>query len=583
MTLATPPTPSAALPVAAAPDRASAAPARSAQDRALLVLCWLVMLGLIGAPLVYVVVASISVDPIEPAAGFTARALQEAFGRASQWWLLAKSMAFSLVIGVLSTVVAAGFAWTTVRLSMRGTRIREVLILGALFVPSFVTAVAWVWLGTPETGLINKTLGSLGVPGWLHVNVLSIWGMIFILVTHHVPYAYLFISASMRRIDSRMEEASLMCGRGSLYTTLRVSMPLLRASILSSMLFIAILSIGEFSVPQILGQQGAFRPLSVTIYRALYGEFQDYAYAAAVAVELMLVSLIGLYLYSRTVRNGERFVSVTGRGLQHSVSRPTRRTASLVWAVTVVYGMVAFLVPLAAMVLMALSAYLPPSLSDISLSFSYLWDALNTPGVRQATLNTLELAVVVPIVCIAIALVVVYLSDRVKIRGAAALSYLATAPLAVPGLVMGTGLLLFLIRTPFYGTLAIIGVGMVAICVTHAIRLVSNGLKQIDPSLEEASRMCGVSGLATVRKIVMPLIRPSLFSAFVLIFVLTLRELTVAVVLYSPNTQVLSVVAWNYSTSALNRACAVGLLQLVIMLVSVPILRAVFRLKRGES
>jgi iron(III) transport system permease protein len=574
-----------AAPAGPAPAGAGRAPrpTRTPKDIALLAVTWLVLLLLIGAPLVYVVLAALSKDPIEPGAGLTTEAFSRVFADTGQLWLLVKSVAFSLAVGVLSTVVATAFAWTTVRMRIAGARIRETLVLGSLFVPAFVTAVGWVWLAAPDTGLINRTLQSAGIPGWLQPDILTTGGMIFVLVTHQVPYAYLFVSAAVRRIDSRMEEASLLCGRGSLYTTLRISLPLLRASLLSSVLFIAILALGEFSVPQILGQRGAFRPLSVTVYRALYGEFQDYSYAAAVATELMVVALAGLWLYSRTVRHGERFVSVGGRGHQHTVTRPSRPAAAAVWAGTALYSLVAFLIPLAAMVLMALSAYLPPSLKDLDLSFSYMWDALATDEVRQATINTLLLAVTVPVVCIVVAVVVVYLTDRARLPTAGAMSYLATAPLAVPGLVMGTGFLLFLIRTPLYGTLLIIGVGLTAICLTHAVRLVANGLKQIDPSLEEASRMCGVSGLRTVRNIVLPLIRPTLFSAYVLVFVLTVRELTVAVVLYSPNTSVLSVVAWNYSTSALNRACAVGLLQLVIMLVSVGVLRAVFRLKRGDA
>jgi iron(III) transport system permease protein len=146
-------------------------------------------------------------------------------------------VAFSLAVGVLSTAIATAFAWTTVRTRIAGARIRETLGLGSLFVPAFVTAVGWVWPAAPDTGLINRALQSAGVPGRLQPDILTTGGMIFVLVTHQVPYAYLFVSAAVRRIDSRTEEASLLCGRGSLYTTLRISLPLLRASPLSSMPF----------------------------------------------------------------------------------------------------------------------------------------------------------------------------------------------------------------------------------------------------------------------------------------------------------------------------------------------------------
>jgi iron(III) transport system permease protein len=276
-------------------------------------------------------------------------------------------------------------------------------------------------------------------------------------------------------------------------------------------------------------------------------------------------------------------VSVSGRGHADSRVRTSRLTGAIVWVVTLAYGVITFLIPLAAVVLMALSQYLAPSLGGMHLSFANLWSSLDTPEIRTATINTIELAIAVPVVSIVIGIVVVFLADRLRLRTARGLTYLATAPLSVPGLVMGTGLLLLLIRTPLYGSLTLIGIGLIAVSVTHAVRLVSNGVQQIDPSLEEASQVCGVSRFRTVWSVLVPLIRPSVFSAFILIFVLTMRELNVAVTLSTPNTPVLSVVAWNYSSSALTKSAAVGLLQLAIMLVGMGVLRAAFRINRRKA
>ena len=190
---------------------------------------------------------------------------------------------------------------------------------------------------------------------------------------------------------------------------------------------------------------------------------------------------------------------------------------------------------------------------------------------------------VVPIVCIVIGLAIVYLSDRLQMPTSGAMVYIATAPLALPGLVMGMGILLLFIRTPLYLTLPIIGIGLVSVSVTHAVRLISNGFHQIDPSLEEASLVCGASRLRTVWSVLLPLIRPSVFSAFILIFVLALRELNVAVVLYSPDSNVLSVVAWNYSESALTKAASVGVLQVVVMFIGIGLLRLVLNPDRKKD
>jgi iron(III) transport system permease protein len=561
---------------ASSPGEADAGPGgRSRSGLALLPLTWLVLLVLVLAPVVYVLVASVLADPTDPAAGVDLSAVRKVFATGAMLTLLVRTILFALVVAVLTTAVGTALAWTTTRLRMRGARFRELLCIGSLFVAPFVTAVAWVWMATPQTGILNRALASAGVPSWLQPNILTVGGMIFVLVTHYVPYSYLFVSAAMRNLDSSLEEASRVNGRGGAYTGLRISIPLLRPAILSSGLFVAILAMGEFTVPSILGQTGAFTPLSVDVYKALYGEAQDIPFGAAMSTELLVTCLLGLYLYQRTVRRSARFVSVGGRGHRHGRVEVRRGTAVAVWAATALYGLLAFVLPFTALLVMAMASYLAPTLSGMHLSFANLWHAVHTTEILTATLHSLELAVAVPVVCVVLGLVVVYLADRLRAPTSGLMTYVATAPMALPGLVMGMGVLLLFIRTPLYLTLPLIGIGLVSISLTHAVRLISNGFHQIDPVLEEASLVCGASRLRTVGSILVPLIRPSIYSAFILIFVLTLRELNVAVVLYSPDSTVLSVVAWNYSESALTKAAAVGVLQVAVMFVGMGILRLV--------
>ncbi|WP_405987924.1 ABC transporter permease [Streptomyces sp. NBC_00986] len=550
---------------------------------ALLPVTWAVLAVLILAPVVYVLVASVLSEPTDLGSGFDFSAVHEVFATAHMLKLLGETIVFALVVAALTTVIGTALAWSTTRLQMRGSRLREVLCLGSLFVAPFVTAVAWIWLATPQTGVINRYLHDAHIPGWLQLNILTAGGMVFVLVTHYVPYSYLFISAAMRGLDPTLEEASLVNGRNIFSTTLRISIPILRPSILSSALFVAILSMGEFTVPSILGQGGAFQPLSVDVYKALYGDVQNIPLGAAISAELLITCLVGLYLYQRTIRSSARYVSVSGRGHRNSRISVNRKTAAAVWVLTIGYGLVAFVVPFAALVLMSLSKYLAPSIGDMHLSFANLWNTIDTTEVRTATIHSVMLAVVVPIICIVIGLAIVYLSDRLRMPTSGAMVYIATAPLALPGLVMGMGILLLFIRTPLYLTLPVIGIGLVSISVTHAVRLISNGFHQIDPTLEEASLVCGASRLRTVWSVLLPLIRPSVFSAFTLIFVLALRELNVPVVLYSPDSTVLSVVAWNYSESALTKAASVGVLQVVVMFVGMGLLRLVLNPDRKKD
>nr|WP_274636528.1 iron ABC transporter permease [Microbacterium bovistercoris] len=536
---------------------------------------WIVLGVLVIAPAAFVVLSAVLADPTNPAAGFSLAAVEEVFATPSMLFKLGQTIVFAVVIAAITTVLATLLSWSTTRLAMRGARVRETLIVASLYLSPFVTAVAWIWLATKGTGLIDRAEQALGIPEFLQPDIMSVAGMVFILVTHYVPYAYMFISSSMAGLDTTLEEASLVNGRGYFGTSLRVSLPMLRPAVLSAGLFVAILAMGEFTVPSLLGQTGAFTPLSSTIYEALNGAVQNIPLAGAISTELLIVCLVGLYLYQRSIRTSARYTAVGGKGRRSDRIRVSGVTSAIVWVLTLVYAVLAFLLPLATLMVMSLAKFLAPSLADMKFSAENLWQTVTSGETLTALGNSLILAISVPIICIVLGILIVYLADRARLPTSRAMTYVATAPMALPGLVIALGVLLLYIRTPLYLTLTIIVLGLIAISLTHAVRVISNGFGQIDASLEEASQVTGASRLRTVLLVLVPLIRPSLYAAFSLLFVLTLRELNIPVLLYAPDTETLSVVAWNFSESSITSAAAIGLLQVVVMLIGMGLLRLI--------
>lgn len=178
----------------------------------------------------------------------------------------------------------------------------------------------------------------------------------------------------------------------------------------------------------------------------------------------------------------------------------------------------------------------------------------------------------------------VYVTERWRVRGSEALGALAVTPIAVPGIVFGTGLLWLYIRTPLYATLTVIVIAYWANYLPHAIRITGNGLTQIDASLEEASSVCGASKLRTASRVVAPLLKPSVFSAAVLVSILSIREINTAMVLYQPRTILASVLAFNYTDAgSLQQGAVVGLLQTLVMIAAILVGRFVFGVKTSRS
>jgi iron(III) transport system permease protein len=148
----------------------------------------------------------------------------------------------------------------------------------------------------------------------------------------------------------------------------------------------------------------------------------------------------------------------------------------------------------------------------------------------------------------------------------------------VPGIVFATGVFALYLGTPVYGTLAIMAIAYVASYLPHATRVTGNGLAQIDMSLEEAARMCGASRLRMMVTVIAPLLRPSIAAAVIMVFLFTVREINTAILLYTPDTILLSILGFNYSQQAsLSAAAVVGLLQTVIMVAWIVVAKLVLR------
>jgi iron(III) transport system permease protein len=408
---------------------------------------------------------------------------------------------------------------------------------------------------------------------------MNVPGMIFVMTMYYVPYGYLLVGAALRNMDPSLEDASYINGNGHVRTAFRVTLPLVRPAMAAAFFFIAVLSTGVFSVPGVLGGRDGFVPLAVRIYRATEVFPSDYAVAASIGTMLFFVTIIGVFFYRRAVANAARFVTVSGRGFRPRIIKlgPWRW---LVTTVLVINFVVAIVLPYIALIIVSLTPYAQTDFAKLDLSFANFTAVLTAPKVLEASWNTLVLGVVSPTACVVLGVLIAFITVRSSSRIRSIIDYLATIPLAIPGLVLATGMIWFYIRTPIYGTLWILVIAHVAAYLTHASRLASNGLIQIDKSLEEASIVNGASLRRTLVRITTPLIRPSLLSAWVLIFIFSVREINEAIMLYSARSNVLSVVTWDYMQNGqIRQAAVVGILQTIGLILGVLVARYAFRVK----
>lgn len=543
-----------------------------------------VVVGLITlVPVLAIFYGSVKPD-LGSEGGFTLESVREVYTSSEAWSSLVGTLLLAVTVGALSTVVGGVLAWLVARTDLPAKRTIELIVIAPLFTSPFVAAIAWFALAAPRSGLINILAGELLGRSVTLFNVASVPGIVWVLVLHYLPYSYLFIVAALRNMDPSLEEASHLNGYGTFATARRITIPLSLPSIASAFTFVVILTAGVFSVPAVLGVNLDFEPLPVLLYRAINEFISDFGKASAIGTMLFLVSVIFLFMYRRATRLERKFVTVSSRGTRPREVRLGHWQYYVVVPIFVIYGLVAVVLPNLAIVFMAFTPHVTRDLTKVHLGFDLIRELLGTAHVQSAITNTLIVVAVTVVACVLLGLVSAFVarySGRVINRG---LDYLNTLPIAVPGIVLASGLIWVYVRTPLYATLGILVVAYVTHYLPHAYRPIRNGTFQLDPALEEASFVNGAGRLRTGRKITAPLLSPAVLTAAMLVMIFTIREVNVAILLYAPDSRVLSVLTWDYiSNGSLSEASVLGLLQTLMLVGALILARVVFRVRVSGS
>lgn len=544
-----------------------------------------VLFVLVLLPVLAVALAMVRTAPWgDPAGELSLDALARVYTGLPYLTTLAGTILLASIVAGLSVAIGGAFAWILSRTNAPIRSFLEVAVIAPLFLSPFIGAVSWLLLAAPTSGMINVNLRRwLGLPEATFVNVVSFWGVVFVLTLYYIPYAYLFVRGAFQLMDPSLEEASSVNGAGVVATIRRITMPISRPSLAAALLFVGILACGVFSVPAVLGVRMGFVSLPVRIYREVGIFPANYAMGAAVGSMLLIVTIAGIFFYRKSIQRSQRFVTVGARGFR-------MRRLELGWirylaaAAIVGYFLLAVVLPYAALSLVSLSPYPETDLSQLQLSFEGIRSVISSSRVGIAIRNSLTLGVLAATLATMLGVVVALVVNRGSSRLRAAIDYLSALPVAIPGIVFATGVLWVYVYSPIYATIWILLLAYVASYLPFTARIAGNSVMQIDRALEEASTVNGASWMYTVRRVVVPLAKPGLLSAWILVYIFTIREINSAILLYSPRSTVLSVLVWDFVDSGVLRdAAVVGMIQTLLLLAGVLVARFVFRVKLSSA
>lgn len=465
---------------------------------------------------------------------------------------------------VLSCLLGFALAWIVSRTDLPGRQWFEILNLVPFFLSPYVGAVAWIYLAAPNSGMLQNWLGALGI-SLDFIRIYSIGGVIWVLALFYTPYVYLFVIAPMRQMDAALEDAARVHGASFWYTLRHVTVPLLMPSLLSGALVVFVTSAGLFDVPLALAATRGIRTMPTEIFQSVQYP-SDFGRAAAFGVVVMAAT-IALAILQRQYLGKRRFETVSGKGYRPRLIRLRWRGRVAALALELVYIGGGVLLPTLAMMMVAFSAIWTGRLNPAALTlrnFDYV--IFGYKLTQQAILNSLFLALAGATIGVMLALLQAYYLNRGNAKRSALVDAVLSLPLGIPGIILGLGFLIIAIRTPLYSTLTIILVAYIARFFPFATRTVSGMLLAINPELEQSARASGASWLQCMRFVLMPLLLPAIIAAWLMLFVIFIRELGATILLYAQGTETISVALVLLSEHSSASMAALAVIQIVLLL-----------------
>lgn len=491
---------------------------------------------------------------------------------------LSNTLRFALMTVVVALFFGVSIAWLVERTDLPGKAAIYTVMSVSILLPGFFVAMGWLFLLHPRIGMINLWLVRTFNLAQAPLSITTVAGMGWVQGLSLASLAFILTAASFRSMDPALEEAATVHGAGFIQMLRRVFAPLVLPGLLASSIYIFTIGIGAFDTPAIIGLSNRVYTFSTFVYaQSVTGDsLPEYGPIAAMSGLVAVIAIVLSAWYGSVIKKANRYQVVTGKGY-----RPRQyELGKWVWPAWLfigVYFLLSKILPFLLLIWAAgLPYFQPPSLKALD-SFSFQnFSSIPVDLLARGAKNTAILMVVVPTLSLFVSFAFSWMVVRSRSRFRALIDFFAFLPHAVPGIVFGVGALfvaLFVLKgLPLYGSLTLLAIVYVVDRLSFGTRVLNSALIQIHHELEEAAAICGAGGLRIARSVLAPLVWPALLNGWLWMVLLTLRELTLATILFSPSNITMPVVVWNIwisgnfgIASAITLLLLAGLTPLVVL------------------
>lgn len=487
----------------------------------------------------------------------------------------------TLIVGIGTVLVnlffAVPMAWLVYRTNIPYKTVLVSVIAIGIVIPGYLKAIGWILLLSPQIGLINALFMQLFHLSEPPFSIYGLHGVVFLQGLMLTPLMFFLISGAMHRLDPALEESAEVCGAHKLRTIWHISGRLILPAIAGGAIYNLMIAVHLYDVSALIAEPARADVVATLIFNTIKNPdvgLPRYGVASVYGIFLMLPLLIALHGYSRVMRHGFKYGVITGKGYRPKMI-DLGGFKYLGLGFVVFYILLAVILPFIALVWASLLPYIQLPTRDI---FSVLTlDAYRgipaALGGFKPILNTLVLITAAPLICLFLSLMISWVRVRLYRFGGQSLDVVVMLPLAFPGVVAGVVILYLVLQyvQPLYGTLLLLILVEAFSMITYGTRILNAALVQVHKELEEAAYIAGAGQLKVLRKIVAPLIVPSLFLGGFWMMMMTFRNVTTALLFYSPQNVVLSVTIWSLwgKLDSGNIGAALGVVVIMILVMVV--------------
>src|SRR5215210_5828228 len=545
-------------------------------------LTWGLVVTLVLGPFLPLAYASVRDRPLYETGGhFTLTPYRELFGERAFWHAWWNTLQFAVLTTAMAVALGAAVAILCARTDLPGRRAFSRLVLLPLLLPSLGMVLGWIAVwgeGGYVTSFFHQRL-HIGTPA-----IDTIPGMSLVEATRLMPIAFLTCQAALVRADSSLEDAARSAGASPLRVLRSITIPMLRPALLNSATLIFTLSIAVLGLPLLLGVPNNIQFVSSYLYTVwTNASSPDPGSVSAGAIMLLGAATLLLLIRNRLLGAEARFVSVGGKASRTALLSLGRWRWALAAAITF-YLLFTTLLPVLGLALMSFVVFLTPLIAPWDLLTWSHWQMLDEGIFRNSIRNSLIIAVAGAVLATAFVTLATLVAHRSPFRLRRTLPFVMLHPRATPGIIIGIGFFWAYLLTGTLGDWfrnSIWGI-MLAFCIRNlplAYIVMYPTLARIGEELDRAGRAAGAGWWTTSRRIVLPLLRPAMFAAFILLFVELLNDYDPAVFLVKPGTEVMGATMLSqFIQGAVGPVAALAMVQVVVTVVVLAVGSRVFKI-----